>query len=131
MRRRRLALLLLAIPCASLAVWLFVVPFNIRAEQGPLPGVMPDPMPARDGLIGACSPAFRQLVSPPSQGTPPPREGFTYDVTFPNLDPLCRDVGRTRALSGLGFAIAASLAVALAGKRRTTRGPEQTPASPS
>jgi hypothetical protein len=133
MRRRRLALLLLAIPCALLAVWLFVVPFNVRAEHGPLslPGTMPDVLPARDGLIGACSPAFRQLVSPPSQGTPPPREGTTWDVTFPNLDPLCRDVGRTRALSSLGFAMAASLAIALAGRRRATRKPEQTPASPS
>lgn len=129
MTGRRPALLLLAIPCALVAVWLFVVPFKVRAEHGPVPGTLPDVLPARDGLIGACSPAFRQLVSPPSQGVPPPREGFTFDVTFPNLDPLCRDVGRTRALSSLGFAMAASLAVALARKHKATRKPEQGPAS--
>ena len=70
MSGRRLALLLLAIPCALLAVWLFVVPFNVRAEHGPLPGTLPDVLPARDGLIGACSPAFRQLADPPQPRYP-------------------------------------------------------------
>ena len=107
----RAALLLVALVTTLLAIWLFFAPFGVRATYGS--EGTPASAGSVTGLIGACSPAFRQLISPPAQGLSRGLQGYSMDLTFPNLDPLCRDIGRTRALSSLGFVVAALLALAL------------------
>lgn len=113
---RRWALVAVGAGAAALAFWLFLAPFRILISQDTFD------VSSKPTYIADCSPAFRQLIAPPAQGraVPGPLENGVSGAIQPNHDPLCRDTGRTRALSSLGFAGTAVLAFALtAGGRKS------------
>ena len=110
----RWGLAVIGLGSAALALWLFVAPFRMLIEDPTL-----DPL--GDTYIADCSPAFRQLVAPPSPGRAvlgPSDVNGIAGVLQPNHHPLCQDSGRARALSSLGFAGTSTLAFALALKSR-------------
>lgn len=114
-RLLRWALVVVGAGTAMLALWLFLAPFRILLNEHTF-DVLSEPTSIAD-----CSPAFRQLVSPPAEGQAvpgPPDEYGVSGIIQPNHDPLCRDMGRTRALSSLGFAGMAVLAFALMAQGR-------------
>ncbi len=111
---------LIAVGVASglLALWLFLAPFDLVVVPLPTEPLTFESLEANP-LLADCSSTFLQLVAPPTQGRaamwlPPGHEiGGTRST---NMQPLCRDVGRGRALSSLGFAGTAALALILGAK---------------
>jgi hypothetical protein len=114
-----------------LALWLFLAPFAIVVVPLPTEPFTFESLQANP-LLADCSPTFRQLVAPPTQGQgvlwlPPGHEVGGGRV--PNMQPLCRDVGRGRALSSLGFAGTAVLALILGAKGSTRKAAKEASAT--
>ncbi len=138
----RWGLIAVGITSGLLALWLFFAPFDIVVVPLPTEPFTFESLEANP-LLADCSPTFRQLVAPPTQGRgvlwlPPGHE--VGGGRLSNMQPLCRDVGRGRALSSLGFAGMAALALILGAKGSTgrvakdasaiTHSPEPTPPAP-
>ena len=121
-RLMRWGLVIVSLGSSVLALWLFLAPFRIQVFEGPVfeVGEIVDPSEVRADLAADCSAPFRQVFSSPLEGP-----GVRF-VSVTDLQPICLNVARNRALASVGFAVAALLALVL-----VTRTARPTPGSPS
>jgi hypothetical protein len=114
-------ILVAAAAVAVLGLVTLARPFNLAAPHDPSPNV--------DGAV-TCSAPIVQLVHPPKTGlerTTGPDENGRFAQLYPNPQPRCREVGRSRAAAGL--AVLAVGAVLIAGYRRPPQRNRPRPAS--
>jgi hypothetical protein len=113
----RWGLAVIGLGCLAVALWLFLDPFRVQVFKDPEvhAGDTIDPNTLRGDLAVDCSAPFRQLVGPPAEAP-----GVPF-VSVANLQPICRNVGRDRALASLGFALAALCAFAGAATARRSK----------
>ena len=111
----RWGLAVIGLGCLAAALWLFLDPFRVQVFKEELHvGDTVDVLPTRGDFAADCSAPFRQLMAPPA-------ERPVSMVSVANVQPICRNVGRDRALASLGFAVAALCAFAGAATARRSK----------